>query len=338
MKKKQWRFIVAVMSLGFALLSVSVWGDATAEYPNSAPTVEANRVLSFTWDDVDKYPLTTTLAFLPMKKEVITGGDDCRLCVWNLENGALLNHFKADEDWIRSVAVSPDGETLASLSHDGSIKLWSTADWKVKSTFSKVANGAEGIAYSPDGQTLAVCGFESRVTLFDAATGKVKSERPMPGTGNTIIRFSPDGKLLAAAGRHGTVRVWDAASMKVVYDLKTDGRRVHDIAFSMDGSLLAAGGESSSIFVWMTGSGQRKQTISTEVGKTFSLCFCGNDIIASGDSLNSVRLWNLGGGEEIGRCLGHTGTIAAMFFDLENGELLTGGFDTTVRTWPLAAR
>ena len=338
MKTNPSRMAFAVIFLGLTMISTVVRGQATAEYPTSAPTIEANQVLSFTWDDVDQYPLTTSMAFIPTQNQIITGGDDCQLCVWNLENGALLNHFKADEDWIRSVSLSPDGATLAALSHDGSIKLWTTGDWKEKSSFPKVANGAEGIAYSPDGRLLAVCGFESRITVIDATTGKVTGDRPMPSTGNTVIEFSPDGKLLAASGRDGTVRVWNVSSMKVVYDLKTNGRRIHDVAFSPDGSLLAAGGEDPTIFIWQTESGKKLRTLSTGIGKTFSLEFCGNDIVASGDSLNSIRLWNLGDGSEIGRCLGHTGTVAAMFFDLEKGELLSGGFDTTVRTWPLTTK
>lgn len=327
-------FLRTLVLSGFAFLTSPGFGEPEPEYPLSAPLVEADQVLSFTWDDVDKYPLTTSLAFIPAKSELVTGGDDCQLAVWDLTNGALKNHFRADEDWIRSLDLSVDGETLAALSHHGSIKLWNTAEWKAVKTLTKVGNGAESICFSPDGQFLAVCGYDPQVTIFDIASGRTKTTLAMPGAGNTVVRFSPDGKTLAAAGRSGIVRLWDAGTFQHRKDLRTDGRRVRTLAFSLDGTLLAAGGESPTIFIWDAASGQKKQTLNAAIGTTYSLGFCGSDILASGDSLNSVRLWNLGDGSEFARGYGHTGTVAALYFDLDKGELLSGGFDTTVRFWP----
>ena len=335
MKNKNLHGFLTIFVLTLTLFTTRLMAQPAPVYPTEAPTIEASQVLSFTWDNVDKYPLTTSLAFIATKNMVVTGGDDCQICVWSLENGALLNHFVADVDWIRSISLSPDESTLAALGHNGSIKLWNTEDWSVRKELSKAPTGSEGIAYSPTGTKLAICGFENKLTLYDPETGKADSSATMPSTGNFAIEYSPDGKLLAAAGRNGVIRVWTADGMKSLYDLETSGRRIIDLAFSPDGSLLAAGGEESEIYVFDTATGKKVKTISTGIGKTFSLCFCGGDILASGDSLNSIRIWNLEDGTEIGRCLGHTGTVAAMYFDHEKGELVSGGFDTTVRCWPL---
>ena len=126
--------------------------------------------------------------------------------------------------------------------------------------------------------------------------------------------------------------------MKVLRDLSASDRRIHDLAFSPDGALLAAGGEDTAITIWDVTTGQKRAELPTTVGKTFSLCFCGNGLLASGDSLNTIRLWNLADGKEIGRCPGHTGTVAVMRYDAEKNELSSGGFDTTVRFWPLGEK
>ena len=328
-------FLRTLAMSGLAAFASRGLAETEPEYPTTAQKIEADRVLSFTWEDVDKYPLTTSLEFVPARNELVTGGDDCHLAVWDLSNGALLKHFRADDDWIRSLAFSNDGVTLATLSHNGSIKLWNTGEWKSTKTFSKVGNGAESISFSPDGRYLAVCGYDPQVTIFDIAQGKAKTTLAMPGAGNTVIRFSPDGSTLAAAGRNGIVRLWDADTFRHRKDLRTDGRRLLTLSFSLDGALLAAGGESPTVFVWNAASGQKQQTIHAAIGKTFSLCFCGADILVSGDSLNSIRVWNLEDASEIFRGYGHTGTIAALYFDLDKGELLSGGFDTTVRFWPV---
>ncbi|MGI5832229.1 MAG: WD40 repeat domain-containing protein [Thermoguttaceae bacterium] len=327
-------FLRTLLFSGFAFLASPGFGGPEPEYPTTAPLIESEQVLSFTWDNVDKYPLTTSLVFVPNKNELVTGGDDCRLAVWDLTNGTLKSHFRADDDWIRSLDLSSDGASMASVSHNGSIKLWNAGEWKSTKTFRKVGHGAESVSFSPDGRFLAVCGYDPQVTIFDIASGATKTTLAMPGAGNTVVKFSPDGKTLAAAGRSGIVRLWDVDTFKHRKDLRTDGRRIRALAFSLDGTLVAAGGESTCLFVWVAASGQKKQTINAAIGKTYSLGFCGNDILASGDSLNSIRIWNLGDGSEIARGYGHTGTIAALYFDPEQGKLLSGGFDTTVRFWP----
>ena len=69
------------------------------------------------------------------------------------------------------MAFSPDGKTLASASHDSTIRLWNVVD---------PAHPA------PDGQPL---------------TGHTKGV-------NSVV-FSPDGKTLASGSYDNTVRLWD---------------------------------------------------------------------------------------------------------------------------------
>lgn len=323
-----------VLGLAAAAFSRSA-AQTAADYGSGAPTIEADRVLSFAWPDVDKYPVITSMAFVPGGKQLLTGGDDCRISLWNLENGALEHHFLAHEDWVRGVAVSPDGSLVASVGQDGTVKLWNRADLSLKATLPEKVTGAQGFVFSPSGKVLAVSGFEDHIALFDVEKETLLGKWKMPGTSNTVIRYSPDGSLLAATGRSGIIRIWDAATMKVVRDLNASKQRIHDIAFSPDGTLLTAGGEETAITVWDVAAGSRRIEIPTTVGKTFSLCFCGNGLLASGDSLNMIRLWDVADAKEIGRCPGHSGTVAVMRYDAEKNELASGGFDTTVRFWPL---
>ena len=46
-----------------------------------------------------------------------------------------------------------------------------------------------------------------------------------------------------------------------------------------------------------------------------------------------IRLWDLPTRQEKARLVGHTGSVAALAFNSKTGVLLSGSFDTTVRTW-----
>ena len=55
---------------------------------------------------------------------------------------------------VGSVAFSPDGQTLASVSGDRTIKLWRVSDGTLLRTLWHTG-GVTSVAFSPDGQTLA---------------------------------------------------------------------------------------------------------------------------------------------------------------------------------------
>jgi WD40 repeat protein len=58
---------------------------------------------------------------------MVSGSAETRIKVWNLRSvysGELPRTLYA-EDWVASVAISPDGQTLVSGSYDKTIKVWS---------------------------------------------------------------------------------------------------------------------------------------------------------------------------------------------------------------------
>ena len=74
---------------------------------------------------------------------------------WNVNTGTLIRSWDAHPDALYALALSPDGQTLATGSYDQRIKLWDTATGKELRTL-KGHNGAVfGLAFRPDGRVLA---------------------------------------------------------------------------------------------------------------------------------------------------------------------------------------
>ncbi len=86
--------------------------DALAEKPQPTP---------FNGEGHQSYVTGVVLA---TPNTAVSGSYDGKLMWWNLENKEPTRTVAAHEMWIRRLAVSPDGKTIASVADDMQCKLW----------------------------------------------------------------------------------------------------------------------------------------------------------------------------------------------------------------------
>jgi outer membrane protein assembly factor BamB len=196
-----------------------------------------------------------------------------------------------------SLAISPDGKTLAAGYTDGSIRLVDTATGEEKKVLTGVKRGyVLGVAFTPDGKTVAGIGNDDAVRLWDAATGRLRTSFPalgdmrqdgLPPTGPHGISISPDGRRIAVGGsgtvdRSGTVRLDENSFFVIrVLDAKSGervwshvGRRgfMHQLVFSPDSQTLASD-TTSEVKLWDARTGGLKQTLKPRAGTVWALAF-----------------------------------------------------------------
>jgi WD40 repeat protein len=149
--------------------------------------------------------------------------------------------------------------------------------------------------------------------------------------------FSTDGEHLAAAGRNAQVQIWNLATSQLVYELPAGVERIRAIAYSPDGSKIVAVGHGRVATVWNAHTGEKVSEFSCRSAKVHSLVFCGNDLIATGGTDNTIRVWDLNSRTERFALTGHAGTVSALACGLTTGVIVSGSYDTTVRVWTFDA-
>jgi len=207
--------------------------------------------------------------------------------VWDMVTGQKLHIFKGEHgDQIFSVAFSPDGQTLASGSRDGSIKLWNMATGEIRRTVLSHRAGVRfvGLAFSPDGQSLAsVDDGLGTVKVWEVSTG-VQRLVCTHGRERVVgVAFSPDGKLLASGGGNdkdkiGTVKLWDAATGTELATLAGHQALVTSVSFSPNSQLVASSSHDGTIRLWNAQSGKLQKAFVLSEG--FG---CIGDVVFSSD-------------------------------------------------------
>ncbi|MEM8830963.1 MAG: hypothetical protein AAGE96_16630, partial [Cyanobacteria bacterium P01_G01_bin.19] len=103
---------------------------------------------------------------------------------------------------------SPDGNTIASASHDGTVQLWNTKDGHLLHIL-KGHQSLVSIEFSPDGNTIASASHDGTIKLWNTKDGHLL--HTLEGHQDSVyeVKFSPDGNMIASASHDGTIKLWN---------------------------------------------------------------------------------------------------------------------------------
>ncbi|MGO9465271.1 MAG: protein kinase domain-containing protein [Isosphaeraceae bacterium] len=90
------------------------------------------------------------------------------VCIWDAETGEVLSLLRGHAGEITDLAITPDGNRLASASLDGTVRIWDLKTGLEVLTLDEHAGGVEGLAFSPDGRRLASANHDGTIRIWDA--------------------------------------------------------------------------------------------------------------------------------------------------------------------------
>ena len=110
---------------------------------------------------------------------------------WRTGTGELVRKYEGHTDALYALALSPDGQQLATGSYDQKIKLWKVADGSEVRMLKGHTGAVFGLSFRPDGKVLASASADRTVKLWEVV------DRQAPGYFFAAAQGADDGRLRA---------------------------------------------------------------------------------------------------------------------------------------------
>ncbi|MCT7989317.1 WD40 repeat domain-containing protein [Laspinema olomoucense] len=145
---------------------------------------------------------------------------DGTIKIWDPEQGQLIHTLVGPSGWLSpaqawfsrdvevySLALSSDGEILASGGTEDVIKIWRWGDLQLQQTLKGHSDTIQAVAIAPDGKTLASGGRDHTIRIWDLTTGKTQQTLGHSDSVNSLA-FSLDGQTLISGSQDKTIKIW----------------------------------------------------------------------------------------------------------------------------------
>lgn len=186
---------------------------------------------------------------------------------WDLESGRLIAENKHNE--VFGEAYSPDGQTLATVGWDSTIRLWDAATGKVRQeqevSVKPAVNEPQDVAqwmanddlrmydvaYSPWDGSLVTSHMNNELRVWNVQDLSLRRViRSESNFSQGDVQYSPDGQWLCVGRSDGNVQLWDVAAGKSAWIVGAHQANHNVVDFGGDEAHLLTGGSDGVGYLW----------------------------------------------------------------------------------------
>jgi WD40 repeat protein len=270
---------------------------------------------------------------------VVTGSTTDRMVVlWSTDG--RKNPVQLQQNGpVRSLAVSPDGRTLAVGYGDPletetgrGVSLWDLRTNTEAAVLRGPARRVEDLAFTPDGLQLVGATEEEDAHVWDVRSALFRATTPAPDLA-WMVDITADGRTVAIAGGDGTVSLWRPTEGVLLRGPRTQGWRTQAVAVDPGGRWVLSAGQDRKLTLNDPMLAKARELESAPHVHTDLRTSPDGTLLASSNCDGTLRLWRIESWEPVdawsgGRCLNFAAWSPDGF------TIASGGGDPAAPTTP----
>lgn len=244
--------------------------------------------------------------------------------------------FAGHDNRVNCVAVSPDGQRIASGGYDNTVKVSNLISGEELRSTVRQNDHVDGLAFSPDGVHIVGC-CKQTVTIWDVETLTAVRTWETGQRRVWTVSYSPDGARIVSSGDDRSVKVWDAATGEELVKLTGHTAGVMQAVFSPDGTKIFSGSSDRTVRVWDAASGEELWIARGHADGVSSLAVAPDGArLVTGSKDDTIKVWDAASGEELLTLPGHSEDVTRVAFSHDGRRIASASRDGTVRLWNAA--
>lgn len=279
---------------------------------------------------------------------IVLGSSDGTLVFRDMKTFCDISLLKEHKREIKDITFSSDGRFLLTKDSEEMI-LWDFSGPNKVKTFNLKKESISYGEFRPDGRFIALgkTSGEHVIVFYDILNDKLSYGLRGPRFSGPM-KFTSDGNvLISCAGRiYNDVILWDIFDFKRkieyrrikspegVLKLSPDGRFICR-AYSRRVDPMEIGtGMEGAIWLWNIKENKLHSRVYTSGYGVEDTAFSPDGtLLASGNTDDTIRIWDTSNLKQIKVIKGHTGTVNKVSFSYDGKYLVSKSYDDTVRFW-----
>jgi WD40 repeat protein len=260
-------------------------------------------------------------------------GPDETVEVWDA-SGKLLSASIKPRDGVSEVLLSPDGETVLTVTAQGFAREWNMQTGRLVAEWPKMICAPGGAHFSQSGRLIVMHDGEGVTEVVNAATGRVVVPPLRHADNLALAAHSADGKQLITIGKHGLICTWTlpvGPRPEPADSLEEEVRAVREVQGPTKRITLKSG-LNVQVEKWMTDATVHPPTAESRVVDHAAFSRDGR-LVAIAVEERTVVIYDVLTSEPVAPPLRHRDAVHHAAFSPNGRRLVTATVAGTARVW-----
>ncbi|CAK1542261.1 unnamed protein product [Leptosia nina] len=266
---------------------------------------------------------------------IVSGGLDGNVKVWRVAYNKLelLYNLQGHSMAIVSIAISPDGHTLATTSLDSVLIIWELSSGFKVHEIETSATDTWNVAFSPDGSKIVTGSHTGKLIMYDVEKKNVVKSLDTRGSFALCVAWSKDSKYIASGSVDGSICIFDVVQGKLIHTIDGHTETIRSIEFSHNNQLLLTASNDGFAKLFKVASGDLQCSLKLEkwlLSAKFSL---DGTRVALGTSDGEVIIATVSDLKVLHTFQEHTSMVCGVQFNAESEMVVSVAKDRTINIY-----